>query len=164
MKISVAEAASRLEARGCLVRYPAKYSENLIASARKYLGRDLPHDLEEFYRERIHRIGEFTLAELSDFEKLMDAQAAPVLDDGCGSLFGLDLAAGDATPAVYFFDHEDEFSRPLWAAGSSLGSFMLLAADHDKAYAEDWPERWQLSIDPDIDKCPRAPAIWNTSY
>jgi hypothetical protein len=41
---------------------------------------------------------------------------------------------------------------------------MLLAADHDKAYAEDWPERWQLSIDPDIDKCPRAPAIWNTSY
>jgi hypothetical protein len=85
----------------------------------------------------------------------------PIFFDGCGSLFGLDLASGDTTPAVYFFDHADEFAKPRWAAGSSLGAFLLLAADHDQAYEENWPERWQLAIDPDLDKCPRAPAIWN---
>jgi hypothetical protein len=61
---------------------------------------------------------------------------------------------------VYFFDHQDEYERPRWAAGSSLGAFLLLYADHDRAYAEDRPDGWELEIDPDIDKCPRAPAIW----
>jgi len=63
-------------------------------------------------------------------------------------------------PAVYFFDHEDSYERPHWAAGSSLGAFLLLLADGDRAHAEAWPQKWELSIDPDIEKCPRAPAIW----
>jgi hypothetical protein len=98
-----------------------------------------------------------------DSTALLHVQAVPIFFDGCGSLYGLDLSSGDLTPAVYFFDHEDEFSKPHWAAGSSLGAFLLLLADHDRAYRENWSERWQLAIDPDLDNCPRAPAIWNTN-
>jgi len=27
---------------------------------------------------------------------------------------------------------------------------------------ENWPAKWELTIDPDLERCPRAPAIWNT--
>jgi hypothetical protein len=66
-------------------------------------------------------------------------------------------------PAVYFFDHEREFRTPQWAAGSSLGAFLLLLADGDRAHREGWPPKWELAIDPAPDKCPRAPAIWNAA-
>jgi hypothetical protein len=48
-----------------------------------------------------------------------------------------------------------------WAAGSSLGAFLLLLADGDRAHREAWPPKWELAIDPDLEKCLRAPAIWN---
>lgn len=60
----------------------------------------------------------------------------------------------------YLFDHERGFA-PEPAAGSSLGVFLLLLADHDRAYDEKWPACWQLKVDPYIERCPRAPAIWN---
>lgn len=173
MKIGVAEAASALEAQGRLERDRVDHSARIITRVSEQLGRALPSDLEDFYRARIAYIGEFAaIAPIwndwvgwrpmaVDSTKLLPVQAVPIFFDGCGSLFGLDLAAGDATPAVYFFDHEDEFATPRYAAGSSLGAFLLLAADHDRALHEGWPERWELSIDPDIGKCPRAPAIWD---
>jgi hypothetical protein len=91
---------------------------------------------------------------------LLPAQAVPIFFDGAGNLYALDLSSGVASPAVYFFDHEDLFERPRWAAGSSLGHFLLLLGQHDQAIDEGRAPGWELGIDPDIDKCPRAPPIW----
>lgn len=170
--ISVAEAAQKLEARGMLKRERRDDSDRIIARAEELLARPLPQDLIDFYRECIAEIGEFEAMtpgwndyvgwRSSDLviTELIHAAAVPVFDDGCGNLFGLDVTIGVKTPAVYFFDHEREFDRPLYACGSSLGRFMLLLADHDRAFDENWPEKWELKIDPDLEKCPRAPAIW----
>jgi hypothetical protein len=84
----------------------------------------------------------------------------PLFYDGCGNKFCLDLTPGVETPAVYFFEFQVGVRGPEWAAGSSLGAFMLLAADRDRALDEKWAERWELTIDPDLDKCLRAPPIW----
>ena len=92
--------------------------------------------------------------------KLLHAEAVPIFDDGCGNFFGLDLTPDVEVPAIYFFDYERSYERPEWAAGSSVGAFLLLLAVSDRAYAERWPLRWELNIDPDIEKCPRAPTIW----
>lgn len=164
MRISVAEAADALERQGRLQRHRTSQVDQIIERISEALGITVPGDLEDFYRSRISRIADSNAIGLvwTDWvTKLLHAQAVPIFFDGCGSLYGLDLTGGNSTPAVYFFDHEDQFSKPHWAAGSSLGAFMLLLADQDRAYRENWPDRWQLSIDPDIDKCPRAPAIWN---
>jgi len=173
MRISVADAAKELEAKGLLKRTRADHADRIIAHVRAQLDLELPVDLEDFYREGISRIGEFqavlplwndqvgwrpTAIEASD---LLHAQAVPIFLDGAGSLFGLDLSVGNTTPAVYFFDHEERFKAPQWAAGSSLGTFLLLLADGDRAHREGWPPKWELAIDPDIEKCARAPAIWN---
>lgn len=173
MRIRVADAAEKLERRGLLERTHADYSAQIIAHVREQIGQDLPPDLVDFYREHISRIGDFqaiapvwnervgwrpTAIRSTD---LLAAQAIPIFSDGCGSLFGLDLSEGSRTPAVYFFDHEHDFTSPQWAAGSSLGSFLLLLADSDRAIQEGWPSRWQLKIDPELDKCRRAPALWN---
>ncbi|MDO8380502.1 SMI1/KNR4 family protein [Phenylobacterium sp.] len=173
MRVSVPEAARRLEEAGALRRWRVNHAERIIARVSEQLGRKLPADLEDFYREGIAEVGEFAAIGPSwndwmkrwerpsvEMTDLLHAQAVPVFFDGCGNLFGLDLSSGDAVPAVYFFDHERGFEKPVWAAGSSLGTFLLLLADHDRAYAEDWPEDWQLAIDPDIGKCPRAPPLW----
>ncbi len=173
MEIRVAEAVQRLVKSGSIERTRANHSALIIQHVREQLGQELPPDLSDFYRECVARVGDFhailpvwsdrvgwrpTAVKPTD---LIAAQAIPIFSDGCGSFFGLDLAAGDATPAVYFFDHEDEFRSPQWAAGSSLGTFLLLLADSDRAHREGWPPRWELAIDPDLEKCPRAPAIWN---
>jgi hypothetical protein len=166
VRINITEVAHALEAQDRLERHRPKQLERIIGQVREQLGQALPPDLDDFYRERIASVGDFLTIGLVWTEwvtKLLHVQAVPIFFDGCGSMYGLDLASGDAIPAVYFFDHEDEFSKPRWAAGSSLGTFLLLLADHDRAYEENWPERWQLSIDPDLDKCPRAPAIWDTN-
>lgn len=174
MTISVHEAARQLEERGLLKRERHDHSSRIIEHVRDLLGRELPSDLVEFYRERIASIGEFsamtphwnervgwrTPDEL--IAKLLHADAVPLFDDGCGNFYGLDLTSGVEAPAVYFFDHERSYEKPEWAAGSSIGVFLLLLADSDRAYAEGWPSRWELGIDPDIEKCPRAPAIWAT--
>jgi hypothetical protein len=169
----MASTARRLEERGILTRERVDHSDRIIEHVRRLLGRELPASLMEFYRERIASIGEFhTIAPTwnervgwrgSDeiVMRLAHADAVPVFDDGCGNLYGLDLTSGVETPAVYFFDHERNYEKPEWAAGSSLGAFMFILADSDRAYAEQWPARWELKIDPDIETCPRAPAIWS---
>jgi hypothetical protein len=62
--------------------------------------------------------------------------------------------------SVYFFDHEDGFEFPAYAVGSSIEKALYLLAEHDLALHEDRPDGWELAIDPDLDKCPRAPPIW----
>jgi hypothetical protein len=175
MKPTIAEAAKHLEQRGELIRTRADQSARIIEHVREQVGRDLPPDLEAFYRERIARVGDFlAIAPVwndrvgwrpawVETTILLPARAVPIFSDGCGSYYGVDLEAGDASPAVYFFDHQDNFSRPLWAAGSSLATFLLLLADGDRAFFEKWPAKWELGIDPDLEHCPRAPAIWNAS-
>ena len=172
MRISIHEAARQLEERGLLKRERNNHSDRLIEHVRELLGRELPTDLIDFYRERIASIGEFPSMAPHWNERigwrtpdrlvtrLSHADAVPVFNDGCGNFYGLDLTAGVEVPAVYFFDHETGYEIPEWAAGSSLGVFLLILAEQDRAYAEGWPPRWQLKIDPDIEKCQRAPAIW----
>jgi hypothetical protein len=171
--IEVAAAAREVEQKGLLRRHRANNSERIICHVTQQLGRKLPPDLEALYRECISRVGEFdAIAPIwndrvgwrpvaVEATRLLSSQAVPIFSDGCGSLYGLDLSAGDNVPAVYFFDHEDEFATPRWAAGSSLGAFLLLLAESDRAGREAWPSKWELAIDPDLERCPRAPAIWN---
>jgi hypothetical protein len=171
--IEVVAAARELENKGLLRRHRADNSERIIVRVSQQLGRKLPGDLEALYRERISRVGEFdAIAPIwndkmgwrhlaVEATHLLSSRAVPVFSDGCGSLYGLDLSAGTAVPAVYFFDHEDGFATPRWAAGSSLGAFLLLLGASDRAGREGWPSKWELSIDPDLDTCPRAPAIWS---
>lgn len=173
MHIEVAAAARELENKSLLRRHRSDNSERIIRHVGQQLGRELPEDLEALYRECISRVGEFDAIAPSwndrmgwrhvavEATHLLRSQAVPIFSDGCGSLYGLDLSAGNAVPAVYFFDHEDEFATARWAAGSSLGSFLLLLGESDRAGREGRPFRWELAIDPDLDKCPRAPAIWN---
>jgi len=172
VKVPVAEAARILEERGQLHRRRFDQSERLIPHVAQRLGCALPDDLVEFYRERIGRVGDFDAIfpiwndyvgwrpEGFKITDLLHVGAVPLFSDGCASLYGLDLTSVGQTPAVYFFDKDDGYSKPQWAAGSSLGTFLLLLADFDQSYAEHWPMKWQLDIDPDIDRCPRARAIW----
>lgn len=172
MRIPVAEAARQLEERGLLVRERQDHSGRIIAHVQTLLGRPLPEDLFDFYRERIAEIDGFSAqtpgwndwvgwrSPDSLVTELLHADAVPLFGDECGNLYGLDLTPGVEIPAVYFFDHENSFEKPEWAAGSSLGAFMLLFADSDRAFLENWPPRWELAIDPDLEKCPRAPALW----
>jgi hypothetical protein len=174
MRIPVSEAARQLEDRGLLVRERQDHSVRIVAHVRTLLDRPLPEDLVDFYRERIAKIDELSARSPgwndwvgwrspdSLVTELLHADAVPLFGDGSGNLYGLDLTPGIETPAVYFFDHENGFEKPEWAAGSSLGAFMLLLAVNDRAALENWPPRWELAIDPDIEKCPRAPAIWAT--
>lgn len=173
MRVSVAEAVRDLEARGLIKRERHDHSEKIIARVQELPGRPLPLDLVDFYRERIARIGDDDalgpawndwlgrITTDGGAGELLAVDAVPLFTDGCGNLFGLDITPGVETPGVYFFDKGDGFEKVSYAAGSSLGAFLLLYADRDKAYTEDWPDRWQVKIDPDIDKCPRAPAIWD---
>lgn len=172
MKISVKEAALALEERGLLRRHKSDHSELVIDRVRELLGRPLPEELIDFYRERIARVGDFGAIAPSwndwvgwgkdDFPStaLLHAEAVPIFSDGCFNLFGLDLSSGAESPAVYFFEESRGFERPIYAAGSSLGAFLLLLAEEDLAFQENRPPGWQLAIDPDLDKCPRAPPIW----
>lgn len=96
----------------------------------------------------------------TEVTELAQVSAVPLFNDGCGNLFGLDLLSGNSVPAVYFFDHEVGFEKPEYAAGSALGPFLLLLAQHDQAIQEGRAPGWELTVDPDIDKCPRAPPIW----
>ena len=172
MKVAISDAVRSLEERGLIRRQKTDSSDLVIDRVRELLGRPLPPDLIDLYREHIAAVGEFSGVapswndwvgwgkDVVSVTDLIHQNAIPVFDDGCGNLFGLDLASGDETPAVYFFDHETGFDRPRYAAGSSLGAFLLLLAEEDQAYREKRPPGWQLAIDPDLAKCPRAPPIW----
>jgi hypothetical protein len=172
LRISVSEAVRSLEDRGLVKRQKTDQSGLVIDRARELLGRPLPADLIDLYREHIARVGEFAgiaprwndrvgwSKDVVSVTDLLHANAVPLFDDGCGNLYGLDLSSEGQSPAVYFFDHEREFDRPRYAAGSSLGAFLLLLGEEDQAYREGRPAGWQLAIDPDLDKCPRAPPAW----
>ena len=171
MDVTVSEACRLLEAQGALRRLGKDQSEGIVQQVRELLDGQMPLDLEALYRERVASIGDFAAIlpkwnerpewrREGEIRQLLPVNAVPIFSDGCGSLYGLDLSSRDQRPAVYFFDHEDVFDRPRWAAGSSLGRFLLLLAQHDEAVAEGRAAGWELSIDPDIDKCPRAPPIW----
>ena len=175
MRIPVREAAHQLEKRGLLTRERHDHAERITEHVRSLLGCELPTDLIHFYRERIASVGEFPSMVPRWNERvgwrtpdglvtqLAHTDAVPLFSDGTGNFYGLDLTPSVEAPAVYFFDHERSYEKPEWAAGSSLGSFLLLLADSDRAYSEHWPSRWELKIDPDIETCPRAPAIWATA-
>lgn len=172
MRISVAQAVHQLENRGVLRRFRHAQSDKIIPYVQSLISRPLPQDLIDFYREEIAGVSECDAIApaWNDYvgwrtqdalvTELLPVSAIPLFYDGCGNKFALDLTPGVERPAIYFFDHEDGFARPRWAAGSSLGAFLLLAADQDQAFEEKWPEKWELAIDPDIDRCPRARAIW----
>lgn len=171
MDITIWEACRLLEARGVLRRQPGDPSEGMVQQVRELLGGQMPADLEALYRERVASVGDFAAIlpkwnarpewrQEGALRSLLHAQAVPIFSDGNGSLYGLDLSSESQRPAVYFFDHEDLFERPRWAAGSSIGRFLLLLAQHDQAISENRSAGWELSIDPDLDKCPRAPPIW----
>lgn len=171
MDITVSEACHLLEAQGALRRLPKDQSEGIAQQVRELIGGPIPADLEALYRECVESVGDFAAIlpkwnERPEWRRdgrlkaLLPAQAVPIFSDGSGSLYGLDLSSGDERPAVYFFDHEDLFEKPHWAAGSSIGHFLLLLAQHDQAMGEGRSAGWELSIDPELDKCPRAPPIW----
>lgn len=175
MTISVREAAAALEELGTLRRTREDHSAKIIDRVRELLGRAPPPDLKEFYRERIARIGDFDAVfphwnprigwrpMATEVTELAHVNAVPLFNDGCGNLFGLDLLAGGSAPAVYFFDHEVGFEKPEYAAGSSVGPFLLLLAQHDQAIQDGRSPGWEVAVDPDIGKCPRAPPIWLAS-
>lgn len=173
MRIPVEDAVRDLEARGLITRERHDHSDKIIAHVQQLLRRPLPLDLIDFYRESIARVGDNNplgpawndwlgrITTDGGVTELLAVDAVPLFTDGCGSLFGLDITPGVEFPAVYFFDKDDGFEKANYAAGSSLGAFLLIYADSDRAYAEKWFDRWELQVDPDIDKCPRARAIWN---
>jgi hypothetical protein len=144
----------------------------VVGYVAKLIGRPLPGDLVEFYQENIDWVGEFgtTIPVWNDHvgrvtddgavDRLLQAKAVPLFWDGCGSLYGVDISQVTDHPAVYFFDHEDGWDKPAYAAGSSIGVFLLLVAEHDIALHEKRPSGWELTLDPDLAKCPRAPPIW----
>jgi hypothetical protein len=170
--ISVAEASQTLVERRLLERERFDHSALIIDHVSELTGRALPSDLVDFYRQRIKSVGDFgatppvrsgrtgwrTRNDVTTW--LLAAGAIPIFSDGCGSLFGVDLLSAADHPAVYFFDHEDNYEKPSYAAGSSIGAFLLLLAEHDAALDERRPPGWELTIDPDLGRCPRAPPIW----
>ena len=172
MGIAVADAVQSLEGQGLIRRHPRDDSARIIRRVRDLIGQELPSDLAAFYGEHISSIGDFRAcapvwndhvgwrpSATAEPNELLHVQAVPLALDGCGNLFGADLTAGDH-PGVYFFDSDDGYEYPHYAVGSSIGSFLLLLAEHDRAIREDRPAGWELSIDPDIGRCPRAPPIW----
>ncbi len=176
MRVRIADALRQLEGRGVVKRFRYAQAQHIIPYVEALVGRPLPDDLIDFYQEEIASIEDCTAISPAWNDRmgwrtpdtlvteLLHVNAIPLFYDGCGNQFALDLTPRVETPAVYFFDHEGDGEAPVWAAGSSLGTFLLLAADHDRALDEKWPRKWELKIDPDIDKCPRAPAIWNVRW
>ncbi len=172
MHIPVPKAVATLEERGLLKHHKHDHPDQTIEFVAALFGISLPNDLKDFYRSRIGSVSGFDAYSPKwnarvgwrdqgrELTRLQHAGSVPLLGDGCGNLWGLDLASGRAHPPVYFFNHERDFSKPEYTAGSSLGAFLLLVADEDRAIREDWPVGWQLATDPDIDKDPRAPPPW----
>ena len=172
MTVTVAEAVRRLKGQGVLQPNRLDQSAQVIARVQTLLGQDLPQDLVAFYVANIEYVGDFAaiaptwndrvgwLRESVKVTDLLHVQAVPLFLDGFGNLFGLDLTPAVKPPAVYFFDHEYGYDQPQYAAGSCLGAFLLLLAEQERAYKERRPAGWELAIDPDIDKCPRAPPLW----
>lgn len=172
MHIPVDQAVRTIDAQGLIRRRKRDESEAIISHVRDLLGVPLPNDLECFYRESIERVGPFLAVsprlngrmgwdadQDETICQLSGAAAVPVMFDGVGNLYALDLDPAAQVPGVYLYDHEREFALEH-IAGTSLGSFLLILGDIDRALADDWPDGWQLRIDPDLDKSPKAPPEW----
>jgi hypothetical protein len=172
MTISVTGAARILEERGALGRRRKNQVEWVVDFVAQLIGRPVPADLAEFYRENIEGVGDFgttipiwndhvgRVTDDAGIDWLLPGKAIPLFSDGCGNLFGVDVSKVTDHPAVYFFDHEKGWEKPSYAAGSSIGTFLLLLAEHDIAIDEKRPPGWELTIDPDLGMCSRAPPIW----
>jgi hypothetical protein len=174
MAVTVVNAIRQLDARGLVRRCKGDPddAELVIDYVRERLGRPVPQALADLYRERIDSIGQFAAVRpiwndwvgwrpiTPDVAAMLPAQAVPLFWDGCGNLYGMDLSSGAEDPAVYFFDKAEAYERPGWAAGSSIGAFLLLLGEHDAAFEEQRPRGWELAVDPDLGNCPRAPPIW----
>lgn len=134
--------------------------------------RPLPDELLAFYGLGIVRVADFNavIPKRTARDGWQDAHdalgslepldAVPLFSDGAGSYFAADITRPAPNAAVYFFDHIERDKGPHWAAGSSVARFLLLLASHDEAIEKQWSDGWELSIDPDLDKCERAPPIW----
>lgn len=172
MTVSVEEAARSLESGGKLKRERVDQSALIITHVSELAGKPLAADLADFYRQCIWEVGDFRatppiwnahvgwIKRNRVIDWLLPGGAIPIFSDGCGNFFGVDLLSKTDHPAVYFFDHEEGWQKPAYAAGSSIGAFLLLLAEHDAAIDEKRPPGWELKIDPDLKKCPRAPPIW----
>lgn len=172
MSVSISEAVRVLDERGLLARRRNDQADWVIDFVGKLIGRPASGDLAEFYRQNIDRVDVFSatvpvwndhVGRVTDdgaIDRLLAAKAIPIFWDGSGSLYGVDISEAADHPAVYFFDHEDGWEKPAYAAGSSIGAFLLLLAEHDIALEEKRAAGWELGIDPDLDKCSRAPPIW----
>ena len=172
MTVSASQAARTLEERGMLRRRRKNQSEWVIEFVGALIGKAVPTELAEFYRENIDRIGDFRttipvwndyvsrVTDMGAIDWLLSAKAVPLFWDGCGNLWGVDVSTPSDHPAVYFFDKADAWEKPAYAAGSSIGTFLLLLSEHDIAIDEKRSVGWELKIDPDLAKCPRAPPIW----
>ena len=172
MRIRVADAVSKLVEQGALVRRRSNQSDRVIPHIADLIGQPLHEDLQDLYREHIHSVGDYNFDlpywndwpgigwHKSDYwvKNLLHVQAVPIAGDDSGNYYGVDLS-GDDYPAVYIFDHERNYEIEA-CVGSSIGAFLLILAKEDQAHDESWPEGWQLKIDPDIEKCPRAPPPW----
>ena len=92
----------------------------------------------------------------------MDLAAVEVFSDGSGNAYVLDLSGRQEPPGVYFIDHDYWPARLECAMGSSLGAFLLIIGEETRADEanETKPPRWELAIDPDIEKCERAGPSW----
>src|SRR4051812_35696047 len=102
MDISVQAAIARLNRQGVVGRSKEQFIESMIAHVVHLLGRPLPSELEELYRQRVASIADFNAILphrsgrmgfgygggdwLTDF---LPAQVIPVFSDGCGSVFAL---------------------------------------------------------------------------
>jgi hypothetical protein len=172
MVITVDQAFDALAARGAIETDPHIQSMMLVKYVERLLGRPAPKDLCGFYTKQISRVGDYDavvphwkpytgwLSRGGHMDALLAVGAIPIFADGCGNLWGADILANNDHSAVYFFDHERGFAQPEYAAGSSIGAFLLLLSEHDQALDEKRPRAWELKIDDDLDRCPRAPPIW----
>lgn len=171
----IADAVRRLEALGMVRRRRWALGPDLESYAASVIGRPIPQDLADLYRENLDYVGHFNAVApiWSDYfgtwnsdsiDELLHVNAVPIFSDGSGNYFAVDLQSPGDSPPVYHFERAWNFRSPGFAVGSSIAKFLLLAAGADGTGngfdAED--RDWVLSIDPDIEKCPRAPALWNT--
>ncbi len=168
---SVTAVIASLDGAALLRRGSTERSDERAAYVSGAIGRLCPPDLAEFYGESVAQLADFLAilpewtigggwrSRYADVTALLHVDAVPIFLDGAGSFYGADLSDGGGC-AVYFFDHDDGFARPRWAAGSSIATFLRLLAEHDRAVEEGRPKGWELSVDPDLVNCSRAPPIW----
>lgn len=173
-RVPVSDAARQLEERGLLTRWKGPdQSDRVIPYMEELLGRRLPADLVDFYRERIASVGDFGsyLPVWNDYvgwksdpewiTRHLDLAAAEIFSDDLGS-YVLDLSGRQEPPGVYFVDNDYWPARLDTAMGSSLGAFLLVIGEEVRARqaGATLPPRWELAVDPDIEKCERAGPSW----